>query len=186
MLPVALSFLHFHFLFGLFQRNYKTSIAHNFLSLNHSAVSILLSLYHINISPIPHIIVCYSCAYYLYDLTLYKFEAKNTTYILHHITSIYFISSILRRHLDVNLIVKGFMVCEITNQPMYLVYHKIQKGEYIPKKLLFIEGIFYAIIRPLYGLYIIYEAELMMTVISSLIFGIMSIVWGYGVLHKIN
>ena len=98
----------------------KPKLSRNLVSATHSflAVALLTARYGIKYE----LVVLNSASYFIWDL-IYMFKNRiEPFYVFHHIASIFGLLSNLQR----NLITAAFYYGELSNFPMYFVYHFIQ------------------------------------------------------------
>jgi hypothetical protein len=166
----------------------------NLISAIHCYLNIFLTLgsiiYSSNIMFL--LAIFNSIGYFLYDLLyIIRKGLKETGYIVHHILSLGFLGYILS--LELNDSFKFFLLLfigELSNVLIYPVYHLIQinyQGE-ILEKLKWWQAFIYTICR-IYGLPIfvlISGLEHNLIVYCLMVIYIMSFMWSYSILKKIN
>ena len=176
-----------YFYYNLNKKNFKLSRMN--VSAVH-AISVILS-YLIGIPG--HLLIYWSTTYYIMDtlyegVNLYSPEKNVNLYefgiILHHIISI-FIISYLPQPIIGNYIYQSFFLAEVSNLPMYLVYHLQKIGytnNYVLKSVIFVEALAYIICRLVLCSEIAYDMFFRNDVpwsiwISSVVILIISAVW---------
>lgn len=138
--------------YNINKKNFKLSRMH--VSAIH-ATSVILS-YLIGISG--HLLMYWSTAYYVIDtiyefINLYKPEKKINLYefgiVIHHFISMFILSYIPHPNIGYH-VYKSFFLAEVSNLPMYTVYHLQKVGytnNYILKPTIFIEAMAFIICR---------------------------------------
>jgi hypothetical protein len=80
-------------------------------------------------------LMLFSQGYYIYDFLQYKWNSKNSVFLVHHIVSIYvltYLSTYDQGDQNALALVIGLLGAELSNIPMYITYHFIhQKKRYM-------------------------------------------------------
>lgn len=136
-----------------YYKKYNFKITTNLNSFFH-AINVIF-LYLIGINPI--IVHYWSCAYYLLDLIMTLKEFKITIYdsgiLLHHFVTLYTLNYLC--YLETyQYMFNGFFISELSNIPMYIVYH-LKSTDYqntiIINCIIIIETMGFIGLRLLYG-----------------------------------
>jgi len=188
--PILVAIWHFignYFYYNVNNHNFKLSRIH--VSAVHASTVIIA--YLINV---PGYILCYwSVTYFIMDtlyelLSIWTFKSKfglfDAGILLHHFTSIA-VLRYLNYPITEPYMLKAFYLSEISNLPMYLVYHLRTSGytnKYLMKPLIAIEAIGYIALRLMWGglisfqIWFIRDIPWFMCLASTIMLAI-SVVW---------
>jgi len=120
----------------------------------------------------------FSISFYLIDLYADYLTSYNINYstITHHILTMISLLYIKEHYFVYQLLI----LMEISNVPMYIVYHQICNGQVVCKTDIYFEIVFYVCSRVLIGSYVvIYSYKCMDLLLKSIVFiiGVMSLYW---------
>lgn len=138
------------------------------------AMSVVV-LYIINLYPTTFFMY-FSISFYVMDLCVDLKMNINYSTIIHHISTIISLLYIKQYYFVYELLI----LMEISNIPMYIVYHRICSGQIVSKSYIYFEIAYYVSFRVLCGTYvIIYSFHHMDLLLKSIVFiiGVMSLYW---------
>lgn len=120
----------------------------------------------------------FSISFYLIDLYADYLTQNNINYptFIHHILTMISLLYIKEHYFVYQLLI----LMEISNVPMYIVYHQICNGQVVSKLDIYFEILFYVCSRDLIGTYVvIYSYKYMDELLRSIVYiiGVMSLYW---------
>ena len=176
------------------------NIKRNLISSVHSMICIILCYQNKN-----NMIYYWSTSYYVYDLIIQLifsptiYNTTNMTLSLHHIIAVYTLEYL--RTSDKNfleLFMFMFLILEVSNIPMYLMYHWIQinkkkeneniYNKIITKLLLILEMLAFLILRIIYSLYVLVTTYHLLSydiILISILLYMMSVFWWTSMVHQL-
>lgn len=177
------------------------NIGENIISATHAIICIILSyLYYTNEITNLEYLMNLSIGYYLIDsfINIIHYNNKmNIIYLLHHFVSILIVSYLSDNNTsNVYMTLTGFLLAELSNIPLYIVYFLFQlKKSYksfyltiITYLFIIIETICYISLRLLIGSYVLYNMYTHIDItlsILGLLIEIMSLFWSYKLCYQV-
>lgn len=192
-LATFISWLAFTFI-AIVRTEFNIKVARNIISFIHATSVILFFTFGVPANCLFYM----TCGYYIMDglvELVYLVKDKKLTnlpMIVHHIVSC-FALSYLRDPVVAKYLYYSFFLMELSNYPIYLVYHLKSNGydnENVIKGLISVEALGFTVLRLWFGGKILYNATMSnevpyITLLASAIIYVMSIFWVYGMIQQI-
>lgn len=157
--------------------SFSRKLLHNWVSTVHATGVIILCM-----ANVPAYIIVWSVSYYSWDLQNYNIWHERT-FIGHHFLTVLLISQLLT-HPEGYLIQLGFLICEVSNLPMYYILNRKLQHIDISIWWIYLELCGFLILRPIGAVYILSYARHVDVVGSTLILAILSVQWGCAIAVK--
>lgn len=178
------------------------NIKRNLISVIHSITCVILCLMNL-----PEQIFYLSSSYYTYDMILQIlttakiFNASTISMSIHHIIGVYSLQYLISNNKElVDIFLYMFMLLEISNFPVYIMYHwkqsygkKSSEKKFsvtlITKILLILEIVTYFVFRMTYTLYLLiinYQLVPMDLMIISVVLYLLSIFWWMNMIYQLK
>lgn len=192
-LATFISWLAFTFI-AIIRTDFNIKVARNIISSLHATSVILFFTFGVPANCLFYM----TCGYYTMDglvELLYLVKDKKLTnlpMVVHHIISC-FALSYLRDPVVAKYLYLSFFLMELSNYPIYLVYHLKSKGydnQKVIKGLIGVEALGFIVLRLWLGGQILYNATMSnevpyITLIASAMIYLMSIFWVYGMILQV-